>query len=255
MSIHPVKLTPGNIPFESYPTIAASENDSVLHSAYVKIRRKLIRFYLSSGATIVSISEMQASILEKSGLKVNAIIPNGIGDCTCRFKPEKIPMTILFCGRLNLKGLNEVITGITASKDKFHLFLAGEDDLLHFTASRLNANDYTFLGKLSNSELTLVMHQVEFVAVISQYYDNFPTTNLEAIIHGAIPITTSLTGNSKIISMASSDLVLDMGEIPDFSKIRKLDLADRIHHLKSEISSESDMIQKYLSLMQLTNQG
>jgi glycosyltransferase involved in cell wall biosynthesis len=253
MSIHPVKLTPGILPFESHLKIPSGERNSFTHSVYVRLRSKLIRFYLNFGVTVVAISEMQAKILEKSGLKVNAIIPNGIGACACRFKLEKIPMSILFCGRLNSKGLNEVITGIRDSKQKFHLFLAGDDDLLLFTASRLSPGDYTFLGKLSNSELTEFMHQIEFVAVISQYYDNFPTTILEAIIHGAIPITTSLTGNSKLVSKASNDLVLKPGEIPDFSRIRKLDLSYRVKELKSGISNESEMIQKYLSLMQLPN--
>ena len=253
MSIHPVKLTPEIFPFETHLRISAGTPNSIIHSAYITIRRRLIRFYLNSGVTVVAISLMQAKILEKSRLKVSAVIPNGISKCACRIELQKIPMSILFCGRLNLKGLNEVIIGIRQSKQKFHLFLVGDDDLLHFTASRLSSSDYTFLGKLSNSDLKQFMHQIEFVAVLSQYYDNYPTTILEAITHSAIPITTSLAGNSKLVSKACKDLVLEPGEIPDFSRIRKLDLTYRVKELEREISHESEMIQKYLSLMQLPN--
>jgi hypothetical protein len=75
------------------------------------------------------------------------------------------------------------------------------------------------LGQLTSSSLHSYIHSVKFVAVLSQCYDNFPTIGLEAIVHGALPVTTNITGISSICEGISSTLVLKTKEVPDLEKL------------------------------------
>ena len=151
-------------------------------------------------------------------------IPNGVIPCHHLDQPERDPRKILFAGRLNRKGLNFVIESMLKSDLKLHLLLAGDYDLYDYTKARLNENDFTYLGRLSRPEVALILHQVKYVACISQYYDNYPTIALEAIAHGALPITTELTGVASLVSTISLNLVIKEGQTIDFSSLDSLNL-------------------------------
>ena len=162
-------------------------------------------------------------------------IVNGVEKCHHHDAISRISNSVLFAGRLNQKGLELTIQSIKRSKKSMHLFVAGSSDLENVCKEMLSPNAFTYLGLLNRDELLEFIHKVEFVSAISQYYDNYPTIALEALTHGAIPITTSITGVSSLLRYISPDLVIDPKDLIPFDdysysilhqKIPKMDELD-----------------------------
>jgi len=183
-----------------------------------KLRSLIIRYFLSQ-VRVVSIGKSQTIILEANKILVTKRIQNYIMECQCSFA-DNFPKDnlILFAGRLPYKGLDLVIESVRNSSN-WVLLIAGSNDLLDFTKSKLPINRYRYLGQLESEELYSYIHKVKFVAVLSQCYDNFPTIGLEALIHGSLPITTEITGISPFCKDISTKLVFRVNEIPNLDQL------------------------------------
>lgn len=198
---------------------------NIFKHLFLHLRFRLVRFIVNLSATsIISIGSIQTEILRALRVRVTRQITNGVEICEHLDLPERDSMKILFAGRLSRKGLNLVIQSILNSDKAFHLLLAGDVDLLEYTKKRLNERDFTYLGRLSRPEIALILHQVKYVACMSQYYDNYPTIAIEALAHGAIPITTHLTGVAQLASSISPELVVEVDQIVNLDKIDSLSL-------------------------------
>lgn len=198
---------------------------SIFKHLFLHLRFRLVRFIVNLSATsIISIGSIQTEILRALKVRVTRQITNGVEICEHLDLLDRDSMKILFAGRLSRKGLNLVIQSILNSDKAFHLLLAGDVDLLEYTKKRLNERDFTYLGRLSRPEIALILHQVKYVACMSQYYDNYPTIAIEALTHGAIPITTHLTGVAQLASSISPHLVVEVDQIVNLDKIDSLSL-------------------------------
>jgi glycosyltransferase involved in cell wall biosynthesis len=198
---------------------------NVFKNLILKLRFYSIRFIVNfSASSVISIGPIQDTILKSLGVKVTRRIPNGVELCNHNDLQIRNSNSILFAGRLNRKGLNLTIDSIILSNKTFHLYLAGDPELQEYTVERLNHDDFTYLGRLSRSEISQVLHRVKYVACLSQYYDNYPTIVLEAIAHGAFPITSRLTGVAEIVSLISPKLTVEEGQAVDLMELNKLAL-------------------------------
>ena len=188
----------------------------LLKGVIYKLRSFFIRLFLSK-IKVVSIGELHNSIYRANGIQIAANIQNYIKKCDCVFNQEdKRAQIVLFAGRENLKGLKIIIESVNRSEG-WVLMLAGEKILYDVAVQKLPEDRFHYLGELKNATLHEYIHKVKFVSVLSQYYDNFPTIGLEALVHGAFPITTNLTGISTICKSISNLLVFKVGDIPNLN--------------------------------------
>ena len=181
-----------------------------IYNYFWNFRFKVVKLYVNRANSIVGIGEICRSILFELGVKAKTAIPNGVALCDHGdlFRREK---SMLFAGRLSGKGLSQVIEAFKFdSSEEWHLYLAGDVILNEIATRELKPSQFTYLGLLSRNQLTEFIHSVEYVAVLSAYYDNYPTIALEAIMHGAKPITTPITGVARLVESISPDLVIPM---------------------------------------------
>lgn len=178
-----------------------------LKKRFYTARRFMLRKYLSR-VNLVCISHQQATIFRHFGYKVKAVIPNGISLCRCKevqSPPNK--GQVLFLGRLNGKGLERLLTSAINSKIQIHL--AGSEELSREIGKYPNRIDATFHGKLSRPEVFKEIHKSSFVYLASECFDVYPTTGLEAIRHGAVPIVSDTTGLAEVVRGIHPEFVLD----------------------------------------------
>ena len=190
----------------------------LLKGIIYKLRGLLIKYFLSK-VKVVSIGELQNKILCSNNIKVVKRIENYVMECICNSNDNlQKENVILFAGRQILKGLDVVVDSVARS-DNWVLLIAGNNDLLSYAKHKLPSNKYRYLGQISNLDLIYYIHSVKFVAVLSKYYDNFPTIGIEALVHGSLPITTNLTGISSLCKNISSKLVFNSSDIPDLEQL------------------------------------
>ena len=181
-------------------------------------RRFLLKCYVNR-VKLVCISEQQANVFRYFGFKVAAVIPNGISLCQCNtLQLPNREKHVLFLGRLNGKGLSRLLASARDSRTK--LCLAGSEELDREIKSFSGEIDAKFLGKLNRPEVFREIHKSTFVYLASECFDVYPTTGLEAIRHGAIPIVSDTTGLRELVHEISPALVLDSAtELVPFEKL------------------------------------
>ena len=214
-----------------------------------RVRNSYIRFTLRNN-TAVAIGAGVGAILQENRIRVDITIPNTVEPCNHEnLMLPRINNSVLFAGRENLKGLAQIARAVALEED-WILYLAGDPDLLEKASFFCPVDRIKYLGKMDHKDLLKWIHNVEYVAVLSQYFDNFPTIALEAIVHGAIPLTTSATGVSSIVRKIGEQFVLEPDEIPNLSKIKLTTSAEPISliGLRSELSNRSAQVDAYLKL-------
>ena len=176
-----------------------------------KIRIKLLRLLYAMADHVIAISSLQAKILSLLGFRISGEIANGIDKCKC---PEQIRVvkSILFAGRPNAKGLDQVIQAV--AKSDWHLHLAGPNRLQEISSQTLLPSQYTYHGAMNRDDLFELLHQVQVVAVLSECFDVYPTITIESLRHGTAVITTNTTGNSNLVRSISEDLIIQYASIP-----------------------------------------
>jgi glycosyltransferase involved in cell wall biosynthesis len=125
--------------------------------------------------------------------------------------------SVLFAGRPNAKGLNQVIKAVADSG--WHLHLAGPNRLNEIAALSLDSSQYTFHGQLHREDLLSLIHRVKLVAVLSECFDVFPTVTLESLRHGTLVITTRTTGNADLVRNISKDLIVEYQAVPSLIRL------------------------------------
>ena len=198
----------------------------------------------------VSIGESCKDALIETGFRIDAQISNRIMPCTHTEPQSKIPNSVLFAGRPYLKGADFVAKAV-ARDEKWTMLIASDEEAYKLALEFCPPDRIKYLGFIPRDELLKLLHSVDLVAVCSQYLDNYPTIGLEALVHGAIPFTTSYTGLSRVFAGISPALVLDPGEIPDLNKILSAGTSARSQLLKSALPVQDieTMIQEYLTLI------
>jgi len=218
-------------------------------STKVRIRNWFIRKFLSRVRT-VGIGDICVQLLRMHRVRVDFVISNRIEPCSHKKKFPKLPKTVLFAGRQNLKGLN-IIAKSVAESQGWRLIIAGTEDAYNEAKELCDPSKITYLGVLPREELLEVIHKVELVSVCSQYYDNFPTIGLEALVHDSLPITTNLTGIASLLKKISNELVLNDGEYPMLDEIKSLNSTQTKMKEKVilEITDLNTFMSEYLEVM------
>ena len=185
-------------------------------------RLNLIRI-VNLSDEIICISDMQARILRLHGLRVSAVIGNGVDICSCELTSvkRKSEFDVLFAGRAIGKGLGQIVDAVNRHPGA-HLHLAGGVELSIIAAKSMPDSKYTFHGMLTPEELVNLIHSVDLVSVLSECYDVYPTITLESLMHRVPVVTYRTTGNFGVVVQLAPDLLIPYRQIPDLKKIQKL---------------------------------
>lgn len=236
------------------PRIHGKENLFVGSRLHEKIRRFLQIKFVNLASGSVAVSQIQANILLGFGVNITSVLSNGIppcrhiGDSTVLDSSQR---RILFAGRFHRKGLEYLIQGIKNASSTWQLNLAGEPELFEYASSVLPREQLEYHGVLSRENLQLLMHNMDLVSVISQYFDPYPTVALESIRHGSMFITTNTTGVSVLLESIEGMPIFNVGEVPNLDRLEYW-LQTSLEYqkqLKSKIPSQDEVLHRYLLLM------
>ena len=204
---------------------------------FLLFRLKVLRYFYNNFTNLICISLMQANIFTNFGFEVDSVVGNGINKCECNFLGVKEPRSILFAGRAYGKGLDYLIQGVKESN--WHLYLAGGVELATIAKRILRDDQFTYLGSLNRNGVYQIIHRVSCVSVISECFDVFPTILIESLRHGTFPIATESVGNSNLIELIDSDLLIRQDQIPDLGKLEKT--LQNLSNAKTESSLDSGL--------------
>lgn len=220
-----------------------------LSTAY-SIRLNFIKFFLKS-AQVVGISQLQTDILKSNGFKVIDTIPNGVSACRCEVRNSQRIGAILFAGRLAGKGLRQVLTTVKGHPS-IMLHLAGDEELLNQAKLVLPSSRIVFHGQLNSDELFRVMHEVRFLAALSDCFDVYPSVVLEALVHGCAPFCYPSVGNANQAYRVHKNLVIDYGSIIENGLMDDFlindDLSQKLSSVGAELPSFLDVYAIYRNL-------
>lgn len=181
------------------PVLRASKNFT---SIGLRFRFNILRKLLNQNTVNVVVGPQQEKIYNLFGLEKIKFLPNVAQSCLCdeSEKPINSPdMRVLFAGRPAGKGLGR-ICHLIANTESAHLDLAGDSDILNYLPYDLPQSKFTYLGKLAHSELLPLLHGYNYVSVLSDCFDVYPSILIEALAHSSRVLCTSTVGNHGLIS-------------------------------------------------------
>lgn len=222
-----------------------------VQSLYYRIRNRLIRTFLSQ-VKVVSIGNLNNKILQSNGVKIAKRIENYVPDCVCKISNlSQKENNVLFAGRIAFKGLDKLINCIKLQKE-WKLFLAGGEELVDYASNELPKERYVYLGEMKNVDLVKRIHEMKFVSVLSECYDNFPTIGIEALIHDSFPITTEITGLAEMCQNIDSRLVIKVDDILDLNYLDSIFYSRNqvFNHSKPIFADFETFLEEYFSLLE-----
>jgi len=205
-AVSPRKLYPVNL---VTPRKAVLSGNKLVNEIY-SIRRKVIIKLVNLNENNICISQIQADILHQFGIKKISIVPNGIEKCECKDELEFsiIPKTLLFAGRVTGKGFERTCQ-VLKENPTWSLRAAGNFELNEIGLRLLGEKQFKYLGFLEPNDLFREIHRVDFVSVLSECFDVYPTIALEALMHDSIPICSGTTGVAQLISQSGCGIILN----------------------------------------------
>lgn len=218
-----------------------------------KVRLHFNRIILNRFTETIAISHLQSLIYSSFGFKINHLIPNTVEKCGCSIKQavKRQGIVLLFAGRPYGKGLHEAFR-VTRENVGAVIYLAGPVELRSIAQKNLFPDQYKFLGNLTPEELFRVLHEVDFVIVLSECFDVYPTITLEAIAHGVPVITNKNTGNSHLVADINPNLVIENEQhlsLFDIQRqLEKTNGTNKITLISMKVTNDS-MKRNYLDLL------
>jgi len=234
-------------------------NKIISESGIKKISRNLRLSYVKKcleKSTNISIGRINTEILRSFEFKIDNVIENRIEPCTHTSRSNRTDRSVLFAGRSYMKGLPQIAQAVAADK-RWKLILAGDLQLKEEALLYCPEEQVIYLGRLRREELLEKMHDINLVSVCSQYFDNYPTLALEALVHNSVPFTTNITGVASMLSKLDNRLVIKTSEIPNLEEINKVKngFGHEYDSVKLQVSDLSIFVPQYLEIMQSKRRG
>lgn len=188
---------------------------------YSPSRNRRIRAILrKSGTTVVAVSNVLASFLQKNGIAVHAMIHNGT-EITPKPEPAAIENfrkthglhgpTILFGGRISGdKGIDVLLRAFALVRREIpgiQLAIAGDRERMENSVK--DARGIVLLGHLSQADMLLAYATASLVTTPSIYLDPFNLMNIEAMAAGKAVVGTTFGGTPEIIVDGETGLLVN----------------------------------------------
>lgn len=221
----------------------------IMNEIVLKTNRKMFKL----ASNIVYLSPDQKSIYAKFRFPDGEVIENKIEDCKCEYveNGSRDKPNIVFIGRRIGKGLDSLIDWIR-HQDVFQLTLVGGKDLAQIAQARLRSHQFEFLGKLPPKEVYLAIHNSTLLYAVSDCLDVYPTTVLEAIVHGIPVLVSKNCGNHHLVSEINPSFIID--EIAEFTPSELLKMLETWNGKKrtsSKVSYICDFSQQIVAYEKL----
>ena len=181
----------------------------------------------------ILISPQQEFINQNFGLRKIVILPNVAEKCKCALKPiqDRVGLRVLFAGRPVGKGLDSICHLVNNTQDAI-LLLAGPPEMIHYIPSGIPSSKFEYLGLLSQAELFSVIHSCDYVAVLSECFDVYPSILLEALEHSSKVLCTQTVGNSYLIDSPLKGFVLNLADIKMEMSIPMVEAGFESHNIR-----------------------
>ncbi len=131
------------------------------------------------------------------------VFPNGIRVTDCHVQGEKDYNKVLFLGRIcRDKGIDELLEAMkqiySVNKDA-HLYLGGIYEDSEYKDKVENCSDFvTYLGWINGEEKNKYLDECG-VLVLPSYYEGFPVSIIEALLHECVVAASAVGGIPEII--------------------------------------------------------
>jgi glycosyltransferase involved in cell wall biosynthesis len=195
---------------------------------YNPFRNTIIRNYLNHlNGGMIAVSNALKEALSQNGIKIKAVIHNGIDLPAWDISPnydfeKKLGLSganiVLFGGRLSgVKGgelILEAMRLVAKQNPKAKLLVIGRKD---FYANRMEkkaaslgiGGKIIFAGWLSEDEMKKAYASSSVVIVPSVCFDSFPNSNIEAFASGKPVISTCFGGSREIVENGKNGYILN----------------------------------------------
>lgn len=173
-----------------------------LSSFIVMLRFKYLRQITNLNSVNIVVGPQQERIFRLFGLDEIKLLPNITSACVCpniTNRKNSSMLKVLFAGRPAGKGLGK-ISKLVQNTPNAHLDLAGDLDLLNYLPYDFPHSKFTFLGKLEHSKLLTALHDYDYISVLSECFDVYPSVLIEALEHSSRVLCTSTVGNHLAIA-------------------------------------------------------
>ena len=225
-----------------YPSDLQAQQTKDLRSLVTRIMNGIVlktnRIMFKFASNIVYLSTDQKKIYTRFRFPDGAVIENKIEDCRCEYfdNGSKVKPNIVFIGRRIGKGLDSLIDWI-GNQEVFQLTLVGSEDLAQIAQTRLPRHKFEFLGKLPPKEVYLAIHNSTLLYAVSDCLDVYPTTVLEAIVHGIPVLVSRNCGNHHLVSEINPSFIID--GIAEFTPSELLKMLETWNGKKRTLSKVS----------------
>lgn len=192
---------------------------------------ELLAYKVCDIAIVTSIKDAEYIVKKYkiSERKIN-VIENFIDTETFRpMKKKRFKEKIVFVGRLskqkNLKSLLKAIM-----KTDFSLDIYGDGELFESLRDFVATNNVraNFMGKVPNSDLSMILNKYELF-ILPSFYEGMPKTLIEAMGCGLVCIATDVEGSNELIRNGENGIL-----ISGFDSESILEALDRVKLVDSE---------------------
>jgi len=196
---------------------------SALDALAMSLHRAL-GLYLRNVDKIIAPSAWMAATLEEYGVDGSKIVqvPHFID--TAQWSPEYRGDYALFVGRLSPeKGAETLIRAAAIARDvPVRIVGTGPEDVrLHKLATKLGADNVTFVGWRSGEELKAEYGRARFVVVPSVWYEVFGLTVFEAYAAGKPVIATQIGALGEIVRHDETGKLVSAGDAEGLARAMK----------------------------------
>lgn len=221
----------------------------IMNGIVLKTNRKMFKL----ASNIVYLSTEQKRIYTSFRFPDGVVIENKIEDCRCEYfdNGSKAKPNIVFIGRRIGKGLDSLIDWI-GNQELFQLTLVGGEDLAQIAQARLPRHKFEFLGKLPPKEVYLAIHNSTLLYAVSDCLDVYPTTVLEAIVHGIPVLVSRNCGNHYLVAEINPSFIIDgIAEITPSELLKMLETWNGKKRTLSKVSYICDFSQQIVAYEKL----
>jgi len=212
-----------------------------------KIYYKLIENPLTQNANVIrAVGSPEYNNLKKVYQNVT-LIPNGVEEVNVSIEKSYSPIRFLFMARLHhKKGIIPLVkawkNSSISNTNQFHLTIAGPDDgnLMELLHEIKGTSNITYNGAVYDEQKRELLQQSHFY-ILPSYSEGFPTSVLEAMSYGLIPVITDGCNFPEVFERGNALKIT-----PETSNIcRSLDVCSNME--KDEIRRFSRKCQEFIN--------
>lgn len=177
------------------------------------------------------------------------VFPNSIRVADCHVQGEKDYNKVLFLGRIcRDKGIDELLEAmkqIYSVNKGAHLYLGGIYEDSEYKEKVENCSDFvTYLGWINGEEKNKYLDECG-VLVLPSYYEGFPVSIIEALLHGCVVAASAVGGIPEIIDDGIDGILFKPKDKKAVKNALEMAMSDKEKALSMGKIGQKKVIEKY----------